>query len=56
MQKERLKYQKEYMESIKKLEEQLMMNQRSYGRLGSEKVDNGPKDDSSNLTSNKEVF
>ena len=27
-QKERLKYQKDYMESIKKLEEQLVMNQR----------------------------
>lgn len=41
------------MESIKKLEEQLMMNQRS---SGNEKVTNGPKDDGFNLTSNKEVL
>ncbi|XP_048320249.2 kinesin-like protein KIN-UA isoform X1 [Ziziphus jujuba] len=51
LEKERLKYQKEYKESIKKLEEQLLMNQRSYG---SEKGTYGPKDDSSNLMSNKE--
>lgn len=41
------------MESIKKLEEQLMMNQRS---SGSEKVMNGPRDDGSDLTSNKKVY
>ncbi|XWS38476.1 hypothetical protein CRYUN_Cryun19dG0134600 [Craigia yunnanensis] len=31
MEKERLKYQKDYMESIKKLEEKLMMNQQKQG-------------------------
>ncbi|KAF3448430.1 hypothetical protein FNV43_RR09143 [Rhamnella rubrinervis] len=51
LEKERQKYQKEYMESIKKLEEQLMMNQRN---SGNEKVSNRPKDDGSNLISNKE--
>ncbi|PON92880.1 Kinesin-like protein [Trema orientale] len=51
LEKERVKYQKDYMESIKKLEEQLMMNQRNYG---SEKITNGPKDNSTDVTSNKE--
>ncbi|EXC17833.1 Armadillo repeat-containing kinesin-like protein 3 [Morus notabilis] len=51
LEKERLKYQKDYMESIKKLEEQLMMNQRN---CGGEKITNGPKDDGANVTSNKE--
>lgn len=40
------------MESIKKLEQQLMMNQRN---CGSEKITNGPKDDGAKVTSNKEV-
>ncbi|KAK6947667.1 Armadillo [Dillenia turbinata] len=31
LEKERLKYQKDYMESIKKLEEQFMINQRKHG-------------------------
>ncbi|KAM6556992.1 hypothetical protein CsatB_004011 [Cannabis sativa] len=51
LEKERLKYQKDYMESIKKLEEQLMMNQRNYG---SDKITNGQKDNSTDVTSNKE--
>ena len=40
------------MESIKKLEEQLMMNQRNHAY---EKIGNGQKDDVANVTSNKEV-
>lgn len=51
LEKERLKYQKDYMESIKKLEEQLMMNQRN---CVNEKITNGPKDDGAKVTSNKE--
>ncbi|GMY30131.1 kinesin-like protein KIN-UA [Fagus crenata] len=49
LEKERLKYQKDYMESIKKLEEQLVKNQQ---KNGSEKVPVGLKDDDSALTSN----
>ena len=41
------------MESIKKLEEQLMMNQRNHG---SEKIANGAKDNGIDVTSNKEVM
>ncbi|XP_040367655.1 kinesin-like protein KIN-UA isoform X1 [Rosa chinensis] len=52
LEKERLKYQKDYMESIKKLEEQLVMNQPKHDF---EKVTNGPKDDKSNVTSSKEI-
>ncbi|KAL6182062.1 hypothetical protein ACLB2K_043485 [Fragaria x ananassa] len=52
LEKERLKYQKDYMESIKKLEEQLVMNQPKHDF---EKVTNGPKDDGSNVTSSKEI-
>ncbi|XVF51617.1 hypothetical protein PTKIN_Ptkin04bG0198700 [Pterospermum kingtungense] len=44
MEKERLKYQKEYMESIKKLEEKWMMNQQ---KLGSERKEQ--------MVSNEEV-
>ncbi|KAL5552222.1 hypothetical protein UlMin_002398 [Ulmus minor] len=51
LEKERLKYQKDYMDSIKKIEDQLLMNQRNHGN---EKIINGPKDDGSNVTSNKE--
>lgn len=41
------------MESIKKLEEQLVMNQKKHG---SEKITNGPEDDGSNVTTIKEVL
>lgn len=41
------------MESIKKLEEQLVMNQKKHG---SEKITNGPEDDGSDVTTIKEVF
>ncbi|BBH03230.1 armadillo repeat kinesin 3 [Prunus dulcis] len=51
LEKERVKYQKDYMESIKKLEEQLVMNQK---RHGSEKITNGPEDDGSDVTTIKE--
>ncbi|PQQ19948.1 kinesin-like protein KIN-UA [Prunus yedoensis var. nudiflora] len=43
--------EKDYMESIKKLEEQLVMNQKKHG---SEKITNGPEDDGSNVTTIKE--
>ncbi|KAK7822062.1 kinesin-like protein kin-ua [Quercus suber] len=49
--KERLKYQKDYMDSIKKLEEQLVKNQQ---KNGSEKVPVGLREDGSALTSNTE--
>ncbi|XP_050379083.1 kinesin-like protein KIN-UA isoform X2 [Argentina anserina] len=52
LEKERVKYQKDYMESIKKLEEQLVMNQPKHDF---EKVTNGLKDDGSNVTSSKEI-
>ncbi|KAM1787833.1 hypothetical protein ACFX11_038196 [Malus domestica] len=51
LEKERLKYQKDYMESIKKLEEQLVMTQRKHG---SQKITNGHEDDGFNVASSKE--
>ncbi|PNT45072.1 hypothetical protein POPTR_003G117000v4 [Populus trichocarpa] len=51
MEKERLNYQKEYMESIKKLEEKWMMNQQKHA--GGENAA-GLKDESSNWISNGE--
>ncbi|KAM2624627.1 hypothetical protein TB1_031583 [Malus domestica] len=51
LEKERLKYQKDYMESIKKLEEQLVITQKKHG---SEKITNGHEDNGSNVTSSKE--
>ncbi|XP_040990212.1 kinesin-like protein KIN-UA isoform X2 [Juglans microcarpa x Juglans regia] len=51
LEKDRLKYQKDYMESIKKLEEQLVNNQQKHGI---EKVSVGHKDGGSALTSNIE--
>ncbi|KAF5460779.1 hypothetical protein F2P56_020621 [Juglans regia] len=51
LEKDRLKYQKDYMESIKKLEEQLVNNQQKHGI---EKVPVGHKDGGSALTSNIE--
>ncbi|KAI5594942.1 hypothetical protein BDE02_03G104900 [Populus trichocarpa] len=51
MEKERLNYQKEYMESIKKLEEKWMMNQQKHA--GGENAA-GLKDQSSNWISNGE--
>lgn len=53
MKKERSKYQKDYMESIKKLEEELMKNQQKHGL---EKVTVGFKDDICALTSKTEVI
>lgn len=47
-----MKYQKDYMESIKKLEEQLVINQPKHDF---EKITNGPKDNGSNGPSSKEV-
>lgn len=47
-----MKYQKDYMESIKKLEEQLVINQPKHDF---EKITNGPKDNGSNVTSSKEI-
>lgn len=52
LEKERMKYQKDYMESIKKLEEQLVINQPKHDF---EKITNGPKDNGSNVTSSKEI-
>ncbi|KAJ7010817.1 kinesin-like protein KIN-UA [Populus alba x Populus x berolinensis] len=49
LEKERTKYQKEYMESIKKLEEKWMMNQQKHA--GGENIP-GLKDESSNAISN----
>ncbi|KAK2664736.1 hypothetical protein Ddye_003310 [Dipteronia dyeriana] len=49
LEKERLKYQKDYMESIKKLEEKWIMNQQ---KQGSERIMAGSKDDSSDVASN----
>ncbi|KAJ4712890.1 Kinesin-like protein [Melia azedarach] len=49
LEKERLKYQKDYMESIKKLEEKWMMNQQ---KQGSDRIMAGSKDDCSDVTSN----
>ncbi|KAG7953286.1 hypothetical protein I3843_12G101900 [Carya illinoinensis] len=51
LEKDRLKYQKHYMESIKKLEEQLVNNQQ---KNGIEKVPVGLEDGGSALTSNIE--
>ncbi|KAG6782698.1 hypothetical protein POTOM_012111 [Populus tomentosa] len=51
LEKERLNYQKEYMESIKKLEEKWMMNQQKHA--GGENAA-GLKDESSNWISNGE--
>ncbi|KAK4545387.1 hypothetical protein RGQ29_032952 [Quercus rubra] len=51
LEKERLKYQKDYMDSIKKLEEQLVKNQQ---KNGSEKVPVGLREDGSALTSSTE--
>ncbi|KAF3967133.1 hypothetical protein ACB098_10G054700 [Castanea mollissima] len=51
LEKERLKYQKDYMDSIKKLEEQLVKSQQ---KNGSEKVPVGLREDGSALTSNTE--
>ncbi|KAB5564418.1 hypothetical protein DKX38_004472 [Salix brachista] len=51
LEKERLNYQKEYMESIKKLEEKWMMNQQKHA--GGENIA-GLKDESSNWISNGE--
>ncbi|KAF5478398.1 hypothetical protein F2P56_004960 [Juglans regia] len=48
---ERVKYQRDYMESIKKLEEQLVKNQQKHGF---EKVPVGSENDCSALTSNTE--
>lgn len=53
MQAERLKYQKEYMESIKKLEEQLVMNQPKHGNG---KVTTTADDASSQLNPSTSVF
>ncbi|KAK9993590.1 hypothetical protein SO802_023293 [Lithocarpus litseifolius] len=52
LEKEGLKYQKDYMDSIKKLEEQFEKNQQ---KNGSEKVPVGLREDGSALTSNTEV-
>ncbi|KAK0586297.1 hypothetical protein LWI29_004497 [Acer saccharum] len=49
LEKERLKYQKDYMESIKKLEEKWIMNQQ---KQGSERIMSGSKDYSSDVASN----
>ena len=53
LQKERLNYQKEYMDSIKKLEEKWMMSQQKHA--SDEKVV-GINDDSSDVTSKEEVI
>ena len=53
LQKERLKYQKDYMESIKKLEEQWIINQ---GKQGNERVKVEREDDSFYKTSSREVL
>lgn len=49
LEKERLKYQEDYMQSIKKLEEQWVMNQRKHG---SERTTFGLKDDNFDKTLN----
>ncbi|KAJ6712356.1 KINESIN-RELATED [Salix purpurea] len=49
LEKDKTKYQKEYMESIKKLEDKWMMNQQKHA--GGENIP-GPKDESSNAISN----
>ncbi|KAG2681377.1 hypothetical protein I3760_11G141700 [Carya illinoinensis] len=51
LEEERVKYQRDYMESIKKLEEQLVKNQQKHGF---EKVPVRSEDDCSALTSNTE--
>ncbi|CAK9173131.1 unnamed protein product [Ilex paraguariensis] len=52
LEKERLKYQKDYMESIKKLEEQWIINQ---GKQGNERVKVEREDDSFYKTSSREA-
>ncbi|KAG2681382.1 hypothetical protein I3760_11G141700 [Carya illinoinensis] len=53
LEEERVKYQRDYMESIKKLEEQLVKNQQKHGF---EKVPVRSEDDCSALTSNTEII
>lgn len=53
MQSERLKYQKDYTESIKKLEEQWMINQQKQGDHGTEVE---PRDDCLDKTCSREVY
>lgn len=52
LQKERLKYQKDYMESIKKLEERWKINQQ---KQGSDRIMVRSEDDCSDVASNAKV-